>query len=579
MNKDDIVFGIKWFKKHQSKLLWLLNTPIIKYWFRWVMRIRKYDCPINEKIVEILPNNFTFGEQRILTDILIFKDGHKEVYDCNNKIHLKLSKKLGIKKGFATQRKTDFRTHDKYAKRLYYAFKPLWYLFHVIDWVAFDRYEKLAKLSFGFSTLTVYPDADPESTSVNGYIGFFGTASSNWSFTRDATSGNEGGPAGESCSIGEYYQSWQPRWGIRRGFFLFDTSSLDDTVTISDWVMSVYGINKTDDVNDSYSYLVLVPSNPASNTTLVNDDYNNITFTAKSSTIDITSFSTTGYNDFTGNDMTVISKTGITKLAMIGGHDLNNVSFTGNPAYSDIVAYLANRTGTSQDPKLVITYTTTIDITVTASVAVDTLSLPTPTNIQGTTQTPNAEVLTSSIPTPSELLGITISPYAQQSLFSLPEPEILTPDALVKPNAQVATFSIATPTINFDIIVQVLSQIATFNTNTVDIILWIGVIANAQVCTLTIPLSEIRSDQIIDIANALLATFNTNNVNVEIGIITQPDSQVATFTIKTPMVINEIAVLPDPVMATVILNDPIIRSSNYQRKYTTRGNIYSVKYR
>lgn len=28
ISKEDIVFGTKWFKKHQKKILWLLNSPL-----------------------------------------------------------------------------------------------------------------------------------------------------------------------------------------------------------------------------------------------------------------------------------------------------------------------------------------------------------------------------------------------------------------------------------------------------------------------------------------------------------------------------------------------------------------------
>ena len=39
-SKNYLAFDQKWFEKHQEKLLWLLNAPLIKYWFRWVLRIR-----------------------------------------------------------------------------------------------------------------------------------------------------------------------------------------------------------------------------------------------------------------------------------------------------------------------------------------------------------------------------------------------------------------------------------------------------------------------------------------------------------------------------------------------------------
>src|SRR3972149_6936967 len=76
-----------WFAKYQKQLLWLLNTPIVGIWFRKVLRIR--------------------GE---VDDI-----GTRKV---------SLDK---IKIGY------DIRTHDKFSKRLYFAFKPLWQLIHWWD--------------------------------------------------------------------------------------------------------------------------------------------------------------------------------------------------------------------------------------------------------------------------------------------------------------------------------------------------------------------------------------------------------------------------------------------------------------
>lgn len=33
-----LAFGECWFRRHQRILLWLLNTPIVRLWFRWVLR-------------------------------------------------------------------------------------------------------------------------------------------------------------------------------------------------------------------------------------------------------------------------------------------------------------------------------------------------------------------------------------------------------------------------------------------------------------------------------------------------------------------------------------------------------------
>uniref|UniRef100_A0A6M3XDF6 Uncharacterized protein n=2 Tax=viral metagenome TaxID=1070528 RepID=A0A6M3XDF6_9ZZZZ len=313
------LFDKNWFQKRQRILLWLLNVPIIKIWFRWILRIRKCDCLLNIKINRIEPNAFYYGAK---------------------------------KKGKKIEVVADFRTHNKYSKRLFHAFYPLWYLFHCWDWVIGDRI-LYPRLSFGFATLTQYPGSIGLNNPVDGFVELFPAAGTTWAATRDATIGNLVSNGG---FIGVYHQLWQPRWGFRRGFDLFDTSALGSSAVISAWTVSLYGIAKTDNVNDAYSYIAAVTSTPASTTALITEDFDQLGGTSIASTVDITGFSITGYNDFVGNNLTVINKTGITKLGFREGHDLMNISFTNDPGYSDINYYAAAATGTTQDPKLVVTY-------------------------------------------------------------------------------------------------------------------------------------------------------------------------------------------------------------------------------
>src|SRR3990167_5386340 len=117
------LFDKKWFADKQEFLLWLLNTPIIRIWFRHIMRI---DC--TKKVVLILPNTYWIYE--------------------GDKI------------------KADFRAHNKFSKRLYYDFYPLWWTFHQWDMLIANPFRPAWNL--GFDTLTVYPDPNVEVTSVDG---------------------------------------------------------------------------------------------------------------------------------------------------------------------------------------------------------------------------------------------------------------------------------------------------------------------------------------------------------------------------------------------------------------------------
>ena len=101
-----MIFDKEWFRKHQKGLLWLLNTPIVKAWFRWVMCIDQ-----NQRVDRIDPNGLFWKKE-------------------NGKV------------GF------DLRTHNKYSKRLYYGFYPLWALFHVFDMEIANKWIPVANLGF-----------------------------------------------------------------------------------------------------------------------------------------------------------------------------------------------------------------------------------------------------------------------------------------------------------------------------------------------------------------------------------------------------------------------------------------------
>jgi len=331
---NEIVFGTKWFKKHQSKLLWLLNAPIIKYWFRWVMRIHSFDCRKDVTIVEITPNSYSMVNR-------FLQNGTPEIT-------------------------TDFRTNDKFAKRLYYAFKPFWYLFHIIDWVAFDRYEKLAQLSFGFSTLTVYPDDDPGTTSkssltLRGPIG--GGAGESWNSQVTGNGVSASNPAGDDNMIAAYCTTTSNQYQyMARGIFLYDTSSLTSGATISAAVLSLWGSSQANGLGASPT-INIYTSNPASNTEQAAADYQTVGSTAQcDSAIAYASWSTSGYNDFTLNTTGKgnISKTSISKFSCREAtYDVANSAPTWSSGKGyEMNGYYSHRTGTTNDPKLVVTYTT-----------------------------------------------------------------------------------------------------------------------------------------------------------------------------------------------------------------------------
>ncbi|MFH2030841.1 MAG: hypothetical protein ABIJ40_09550 [Bacteroidota bacterium] len=320
-------FNKEWFIEHQSTLIWLLNNWLLKYWFRWILRIYK-DCKFNEYIDKIEPHTYR------------------------------------IKVGENTYR-SDFRTHQKFSKRIYYAFRPLWWILHSLDWLIQDILQ--VEFSFSFDTLTSYPDADPETSTVDG--GTCGRSDlSTWA-TVIAAAGAAADDTNQYLSQNYfdtgmnsiYSHTNTNTWRlVSRTMTLFDTSALTASVTISGAILSIWGNYKTDPLSITPN-IDIYTCTPASNTGLVAADqaqYGSVSQTG--SPISYASWNTAGYNDFTFNATGIsnISKTSISKFSQRNAnYDVAAVAPTWlSSAGSHLAGWAADRAGTSQDPKLVITY-------------------------------------------------------------------------------------------------------------------------------------------------------------------------------------------------------------------------------
>ena len=222
-------------------------------------------------------------------------------------------------------------------------------------------------------TSTFYPDPNTESTSVDGHasqeefgtdnLSFFGACLVAWSNaqpgTGTASADNITGITVESTS-GTFFNSpdYECTVAIYRAVILFDTASLPDTATISAATFSLYVTGKSNFDNDGNDTLNIVSSTPAANTAVVNGDYDSLGTTLYASAADITSVTTSAYNVFTLNSTgrDAITKTSATKFGIREGHDINNDTVT--PGTGNQVTFSAAETsGTSQDPKLEVTYT------------------------------------------------------------------------------------------------------------------------------------------------------------------------------------------------------------------------------
>ncbi|TAK94508.1 hypothetical protein EPO05_06260 [Patescibacteria group bacterium] len=316
-------FGPEWFVLRQQVLLRLLNAPVIGRLFRWILRIRPYDIGYGYSIVELGPHYYVVQG------------------DCGSLI-------------------ADIRGHWKYAKRLYFSLRPIWWCLHLWDAAIADRFAPY--LSFGFNTLTSYPDADPETTTVDGFVDRNLPTGSGEAWTSIiAGAGNESNSNG-TVAYGAYMtgDSVSNQWKfLIRYILLFDTGSIPIGSSITSATLSVNGNNKTDQLSASPDTNIY-SSGTASNTEINFADYGNFGSTAFSTAIAYSGWSTTGYNDF------ILNASGLSNIA-IGGiskFGLRNANYDvaasappwASLANSQLAGDSADVAGVSTDPKLVITY-------------------------------------------------------------------------------------------------------------------------------------------------------------------------------------------------------------------------------
>jgi hypothetical protein len=223
-----------------------------------------------------------------------------------------------------------------------------------------DRF--CASLSFGFDSLTAYPDPDPETNTVDGSatVGK-GPFSLTWANLIAKITGDASVDDGaEITSFQALSSPTSEMWySVIRGFYLFNTDSLTSDVNISSATLSLYGSNKSDALSIAPD-INIYSSNPAANNDLVNNDAVCVGSTPFSTAITYSGWSTTGYNDFSLNadGLNNISKIGVSKFSTRNAnYDVAAIE----PAWT--VSAISNfknlgseTTGTTQDPKLVVEY-------------------------------------------------------------------------------------------------------------------------------------------------------------------------------------------------------------------------------
>jgi hypothetical protein len=216
----------------------------------------------------------------------------------------------------------------------------------------------------GAATLTAYPDAHAESTSVDGPVSRYRPfASTPWeTFATLHSSAGDGANASQASGYFTVIKSGTTNLLyalLNRAIFLFDTSAIGAGATASAGVISFHGKAKGDYFSQS---VVLTASNPASNTDLEFADYGTLgTDDHAVAQIAISAWDDSGYNAYTldASGIAALSVDGISKFGLRNSSDFTGA---GSPptwasdVSGNIQGYYADETGTSKDPKLVITY-------------------------------------------------------------------------------------------------------------------------------------------------------------------------------------------------------------------------------
>ncbi|MEI7792089.1 MAG: hypothetical protein WCI57_01220, partial [Candidatus Berkelbacteria bacterium] len=204
---------------------------------------------------------------------------------------------------------------------------------------------------------------------TDGVISWFTGRGVTWSEMR---SGNSGGYVSGIYTAPPGYYAYDgiclaSRYGLSNGwsdlcraYASFDTSSIPDSATIDSATMSIYGKGTYNGAGESPEMDInIFGSTQASASQLVAADFTAVGTTPFSNAITKSNWAY-DYNNFAFNaaGKGAISKSGVSKFSIYNGNfDAANVSPTPSATdFSTISMYFSEASGTSQDPKLSVTY-------------------------------------------------------------------------------------------------------------------------------------------------------------------------------------------------------------------------------
>lgn len=214
------------------------------------------------------------------------------------------------------------------------------------------------------TTSTFNPDADPESTSVDGNVDR--TATESWATKHDAADGDDVNDSAPSQGIPRITDNGSNWTSMRRGFYLFDSSALPDTDNIDSATFEIFATAKADNHSQSVD---LITTTPASNTALAMADFDQVGTTLQATSLTVASINASNaYNAWTLNATGLgnISKVGVTKFGTRMSGDTSNSEPTKATASSNVTHNLSD-TG-SNKPKLVVIHSAAVTFVPTISI-------------------------------------------------------------------------------------------------------------------------------------------------------------------------------------------------------------------
>lgn len=199
-----------------------------------------------------------------------------------------------------------------------------------------------------------YPDANPETSSVDGYAIRSGTDLT-WADIRDGA-GTSADASGTVNSPLLQASTTSNRWtSMMRDAYLFDTSSIGAGNNPTAATLNFYVEGKLDNFSQSVD---VVDVAPASDTDIIAADYTTFGTTSFGS-VAISSVTSSSWNSITLNasGLAAISLTGITKFGLrLSGDRTNTEPTWSSGGYSFINIRTADYAGDTYTPYLRVTY-------------------------------------------------------------------------------------------------------------------------------------------------------------------------------------------------------------------------------